>query len=232
MPPFLLTHHHVAMPPVSLEDFTDYFLCKSFDVISNGQYHRHVMKCKDSGDAWAVQQARACQTVLSSVKNLQVAVNGIAKKPIPNLYQICKDVMTSAQPPIKIFTGYTTCNITNIPSNKCIELSRTSRVHVHPKLHTFFLWLWYCGKIDYIVRSIAKAWTEREGSEGRSLREACEAFDRHIRARIPKFHQLYVKGEAHVLESIRLYNQIHHLAEPVLSVSTEADATKKENGGS
>ena len=102
---------------------------------------------------------------------------------------------------------------------------------MHPKLHTFFLWLWYCGKIDYIVRSIAKAWTEREGSDMRSLRDACEAFEKSIQERIPKFHQLYVKGEAHVLESIRLYNQIHHLAEPVLSVDTEADANKKENGG-
>jgi hypothetical protein len=55
----------------------------------------------------------------------------------------------------------------------------------------------------------------------RSLRDACEVFEKSIRERIPKFHpgQLYVKGEAHVLESIRLYNQIqvHHLAELVLS---------------
>ncbi len=79
-------------------------------MIGLGSYRRHLCKCKESGDPWAIQvdMNTSLTRIHLAVRHIQ---NRIGQIPTPRkalLQQLCKDVMIVARPPIRMFAGYTT----------------------------------------------------------------------------------------------------------------------------
>ena len=44
----------VVMDTIKLEDFRHFYLAKSYDVVWQGTFRKHLCKCKEAGDPWAV----------------------------------------------------------------------------------------------------------------------------------------------------------------------------------
>ena len=105
------------MSECSLDEFRGFFLAKAFDVIGNGTYRKHIARCKDSGDPWAIAMAAHVQTMQAQIREVQAAVAAMPQTP-NRLPEICRDVMMSAQPPVRLHGGSTVCSITGRRCNR------------------------------------------------------------------------------------------------------------------
>jgi hypothetical protein len=139
------------------EDFTGFALCKAYDVISDGAFRKHLVTCRDRGDAWAVKMhneqgkiGHMCRDVLNSINHLYDVPHN------REWARICKDVLGSAQPPIKVFTGPSVCSITGDRLECSLDLTKNGKnakeTKVHLKFWHFFIFLWYVSKAEYIIR--------------------------------------------------------------------------------
>lgn len=132
--------------PITIEDFDRFFCCKAFDSVGNGSYRPYMHSCRDNGDDWAIQMYNSVSLVQAHIKNLHQSILSMPNVPC-NIAAICKEVMLSSQPPVRLFFGSAVCCITSRLCSKCIDLSRnnkdTSRVYVDLRFGHFFMMIWY-----------------------------------------------------------------------------------------
>ena len=180
---------------------------KAFDTIGNGSFRKHLAKCKEANDKWAVEMYTDVQFVANTVRELQYLVNDIPSVPF-KLYDICLDIMSSAQPPIKMFAGVATCVLTNSVCNHCLDFSKVykgeNQVFVHGRFSNFFLFLWFCNKIEYIIRSYVRNWLEQQQANT-SFKELCDKAQADLIHIIEKMHILYNLAYKHVQASLKKF---------------------------
>ena len=217
---------------ISLEDYKHFYLAKSYDEIGQGTFRRHLCRCKEAGDPWAVDMNLGVTKVHLAVRAVQ---NRIAQIPRPRnamLQQLCRNVMVGAQPPIRMFTGYTTCCLSGVSCNVCIDLTRPAKnaqhIHIHARFSHFFLMLWYCSKLEYVVRSCAKAWLEHQDSRDEAnFREMCEAFTAETKEYCGQLHQIFLRSLSHVHKTLDVLMH-YSLDHKVLEVLEEGSAESAE----
>jgi hypothetical protein len=222
------------MTSISLEDFKLFYLAKSYDVIGLGSFRRHVCKCKEAGDPWAVEMNAGVNRIQQTVRALQARISQIPKPRNALLQQLCKDVMVGAQPPIRMYAGYTTCCLSGVSCNTCIDLTRPAKnsqhVHIHARFSHFFLMLWYCSKLEYVVRSCAKAWLERQvDREDKSFKELCEKFEDETTEYCCQLHGVLTRSYNHVGKTLDLlmhyaleHRVLDHMSQVKQSEDTKA----------
>jgi hypothetical protein len=212
-----------SSPPITLEDFKQFYLAKSYDVIGLGTFRRHLCKCKEAGDPWAVEMNTGVNRIHLAVRHVQSRITQIPRPRNTLLQQLCKDVMVGAQPPIRMYAGYTTCCLSEVSCNTCIDLTRPAKnaqlVHIHARFSHFFLMLWMCSKLEYVVRSCAKAWLEKQsGKDDANFKDLCEAFTRETEEYCGQLHGLFLKSFDHVNQTLDLlmhYSLEHKVLETV-----------------
>lgn len=197
---------------LSQDDFIGFMLSKAYDVLSNGQFKRHLVQCKERGDSWAVTMHGQQVRILHACRMIQSQIAKLSESPSTQQWaQICKDVVGSAQPPVKVFTGIKKCSITGEDLEYSIDLTRSCRnareVHVHLRFWHFFVLLWYVSKIEYIIRSCTKHWLDGVKDNKEDYTALCERFQLDNEALSTKMGQLFQKGYEYVENSIDLYRQ-------------------------
>ncbi len=103
---------------------------------------------------------------------------------------------------------------------KCLDLSKThkghSHVYVDPRFCYFFMLLWYCNKLEYIVRSFTRTWLDSR-QEDESFKSLCTALQADLEANIVSMHSLFVIAKDHVLTTLSNYAQSQKHA-PILEM--------------
>lgn len=192
---------------VTLDEFKNFFLAKAFDVVGNGSFRKHLARCKDVGDMWAVDMAASIQIMQSQIKEIVGAIQSMPQTP-NKFHEICKDVMMSAQPPTKLHAGCVTCSITEKACIKCLDLSKTHKnntnVFVDARFCYFFMLLWYCNKIEYIVRSFTRTWLDSKNEE-QTYQELCKSLPVELESSISRMHQLFVIAKRHIITTLEKY---------------------------
>lgn len=196
---------------MSFTDFTAYFKSKSLDVLSNGHFKRHMTQCKENGDSWAIDMHCKQNKVHQIIKQLHSKIHSIGNS---NLGIACKNVTNCAQPPIRIFIGFSTCFLTNLQSDKCVDLSKNSKktqeIHIHPKFAYFFLFLWYICKLEYVIRACAKHWNERHNPQFSKKRtsidhELCDLFMEKNADLCQNLFRIFERAVSYVNMSLDMY---------------------------
>ena len=211
---------------VSLEDFRFYAQIKAYDVISSGGFRRHLSACRDSGDKWAIQMYNGQNAVQVKVREIFALVSQITGTNGMHVHQICKDVMSCAQPPVKVLTGYNKCALTGESVEHCIDLTRIGKkpkeVYVHPRFRHFFMLLWYCSKIEYVIRACTKQWIDNRDAKPSqdSYTQMCEEYAEENMATIDRLHALFVKGWNYTNNSLVIYRDKCAMC-PALDASQE-----------
>ena len=200
------------------DGFEGFMLCKAYDVLSEGHFKKHLIQCRDKGDAWAVAMHTQQTKIMHECRHIQAQINSLLDTPNSEWAQICRDVMSSAQPPVKVFTGYSQCCLTGAFLDYSIDLSRTGKntreTYVHLRFWHFFIVLWFTAKIEYVIRSCTKQWLE--GQEPSSDYTAtCERFRAENEELIRQMGSLFRKASNYVQGTIELYRQQFHVT-PVL----------------
>jgi hypothetical protein len=205
----------------SPEAFENFFLAKCYDVISNGQYKKHLVRCKDTGETWAVKMGADVQLVQSCINKVQSAVASMPHMG-NHLQEICRSVMNSAQPPVKLYLGVCNCTITNAVCTQSLDLSKTARssqpTRVSLKFCHFFMMLWLCNKIEYVVRSVCRGWMDGRDS-GDTYKDLCEGVKADHAEFIARMHKLFNVAYAHVTRTLEEYRHENSGA-PILHMTT------------
>lgn len=207
------------MPPAcTLDEFRGFFLAKAYDVIGNGAYRKHLARCKDTGDPWAIAMSGQMQVVQAQVREVHAAVT--AMPPGPNrLNEICRDVMMSAQPPIRLHAGCVPCSITGRRCIRCLDLSKAhkgnAQLYVDPRFCFFFMLLWYCNKLEYIIRCYTRTWLDQR-QDTETFKALCCALRDDLEPTVARMHRLFAVAKDHVLATIQRYTETNTY-EPVLS---------------
>ncbi len=196
---------------VSKEDFLAYTHIKAFDVISNGNFKRHLSNSREAGDKWAIDMNNRQAAVQAKIREVFAIVSQLSGPQTERVQRVCKDVMSCAQPPIKILTGFNVCYLTGVSSEHCIDLTRpgknTREIMVHPRFRYFFMFLWSVAKSEYIIRACAKQWTETlaEPPCPKTYTRLCEDYHAENLVTNERLHLLFVKAVEYVMASLRVF---------------------------
>jgi hypothetical protein len=221
----------------TLEDFLAYTHIKAFDVISNGHFRKHLSSCREKGDKWAIQMNSGLVTMQNTIHAISSLVAQLTIPKAGHVQRICKDVMSCAQPPVKVLTGFNVCSITGIVSEHCVDLSRPGKnpreTYVHPRFRHFFLFLWFCTKTEYIIRACAKQWLETYQIRPHTgnYTQTCEDYQFENNEKNEKLYQLFCSGKKYVVNSLEIFYQscaLHPALVPSEAYLNGTDNTKKE----
>jgi len=219
-------HGSFAMPCAAQDEdeFVGFMLSKTYDVLSEGHFKKHLIQCRDRGDAWAVHMHAQQTRIAQRCRKIHTRIAGMQETPQQAEWaSICRDVMASAQPPIKVFTGFSHCSITGESLDYSIDLTRAGKnskgVYVHLRFWHFFVFLWFSAKIEYIIRSCTKQWLENTATqnkpESKDFTSICERFRSENEDFIQNMSNLFRKAHDFVVNSIDLY-QTQFEVRPVL----------------
>lgn len=204
------------------EDFVGFMLSKAYDVLSEGHFKKHLIQCRDRGDAWAVRMHTQQTRVAQVCRRIQTRIGAMHDTPQQAEWAaICRDVMASAQPPIRVFTGFSRCSITGESLDYSIDLTRAGKnnksVFVHLRFWHWFIYLWFVAKIEYIIRSCTKQWIEaiQDSPLRKDFTALCERFRTENESLVQQMACLFRKARDFVTASIDLY-QTQFDVQPVL----------------
>lgn len=198
----------------TLDQFKNFFYLKAFDIIGNGSFKKHLAKCKETNDNWAIVMLNDVQHIQNIIRNIYNKVHEIPSTP-NNIFEICKDIMSSAQPPIKMFAGTVTCSISGVICNQCLDFSKIHKqegnVFVDAKFSHFFLFLWYTNKIEYIIRSYVRNWVLKQTET--NYKQLCEKIQVDLHKQIEEMHKLFLLAYHHVMLSLQklIDQQLHKI---------------------
>ena len=69
---------------------------------------------------------------------------------------MARETLASSHPPVRLLAGKFECAITGAQLMYCLDVSRNTRqpptTCVHLRFWPFFVLLWYCAKLDYVIR--------------------------------------------------------------------------------
>jgi hypothetical protein len=210
---------------LTLEDFTAFAHAKAFDVISSGHFKRHLGSCRENGDRWAVIMYNRQNKVVGRLRDVVTLVGQLTTPRAKQIQQVCKDVMSCAQPPIKVVTGENTCCLTGARTEHCIDLTRMGKnskeVYVHPRFWHFFVLLWFCAKLEYVIRACTKQWLEsrRIRPEPKTYTLICEEYIQQNAEFSERMFRLLERALDYTTRSLMLYRDKYALR-PVLQEKT------------
>ena len=104
----------VVVQEATLEEFRDFICARSFDILSDNQYRKVLVKSRDSNDLWAVQVQTGINRVQSMVKAVHQRVARLETGKNMALFAVCKEVLSNTGPPTRVRDGYSICQLTGI----------------------------------------------------------------------------------------------------------------------
>ena len=179
-------------------------------------FRRHLSRCREASDPWAVDMYDQIQRVSSSIKEIQLLVQNM--RPTPNkLHVICKEVMSSAHPPVRLNAGSSTCAITGKTCTMSLDLMKSNKspTSVDSRFCIFFMFLWYCNKIEYIVRSYTRTWCDLYSDNETSTEQQCLKFSTDMKDNIKQMYELFLVAYSHVT------NTLNHYSKTILPLKVE-----------
>ena len=161
-----------------MEAFRDFVLLKAYDVVSGGQFRKHVSASKERGDAWACAMQAHHNATSDAVKELLASLLSMKDDHFRDLQvlahplllslsffdpdgphapqAVARETLASSHPPVRLLAGKFECAITGAQLMYCLDVSRNTRqpptTCVHLRFWPFFVLLWYCAKLDYVIR--------------------------------------------------------------------------------
>jgi hypothetical protein len=132
--------------------------------------------------------------------------------------------MSCAQPPIKVLTGHNTCCLTGVSTEHCIDLTRVGKnskeVYVHPRFWHFFVFLWFCSKLEYVIRACTKQWLDtcdqKAGVD--NYTRLCDEYTEQNGELNGQLFRLFSKGIAYITTSLSMYRDKYAM-QPMLTAS-------------
>lgn len=96
----------------------------SFHVLFSGRYRKHLVRCKECNDLWAINMHASLIKVQDCVKKVIHKMNVLEHSKLSAIFHVCQDVMSCSIPPTRLRDGVSTCHITGMKVDNCIIISK------------------------------------------------------------------------------------------------------------
>lgn len=216
---------------VTQEDFHDFLCARAYDIISDNRYRKHLARCKEGGDNWAITLQTSISAVQGAIKQVNSTVAKLKEMTTLNLHRACKEVIDSTSAPTKIREGWYPCCITGAKAEGCLDIGKscTGKNHthtmkpgergdqicnkdlvVHPRFQHFFLMLWYVSKIEHVIRNYTRCWIEAvslpstSDNPNKTVTDICNEFSTQNEV-FQQMYKVFIHGHAHVMNSLHKY---------------------------
>lgn len=188
----------------SLDDFRDFVLVKSFEVLGNDQeYKRFFSTSKDHGEPWALKMHSSMLRVLGDIKAVQACVESLQTQGRDRVHRMCMETVVSSSPYIGKKAGWHVCSISGIRSDSCVEVGKKGRdgstVLVHSKFIPFILNLWFVVKLEHIIKNQARAWAAQQDED--NVAELCKKYEARTEV-FEDWYKIFCHAVVHVKYSI------------------------------
>lgn len=194
------------------EQFKDYCCNKAFEVIGDdNQYKRYFSQCKENAEKWAIKVHASMQQIMSEIKTVQSLVDTLQTQGKDKLYRLCLEIMASSAPPIRRKNGWFICSISGARSDSCVEVGRKGKeascIVIHQKFAPFVLHIWFCCKIEHIVKNQVRNWISKQETD--EVDRLCRLFQ-DSDALIQHWYSIFRCSVTHVKLSIIMESRGHH----------------------
>jgi uncharacterized UPF0160 family protein len=71
--------------------------------------------------------------------------------------------------------------------------------------------LWYCNKLEYIIRSFTRTWLDAR-NEDETFQDTCHAILKDMNQRIIAMHKLFVVAKHHIMSTLAKYSETNKIA--------------------
>jgi hypothetical protein len=195
---------------VSEGAFIDFVLFKAFDVISgSGSYRKFVHQSTDSGEDWAIRMTKSVSDMNVLLRELHNLVERVRRLPNSKVATVCSEVVLATRAPIRVLPGWSTCFLTDNHAFECIDVARVAKngqvIPLHPRFAYFVLQLFYCHRLEHVVRTYTKNWLDCEAQAGvADIHELTARFQEQV-VLFRAMHAKFCEGFAHVKQSLDKY---------------------------
>lgn len=99
---------------------------RAYDIISNGQYKKHVIQNKDNYEAWAVDIYGHYQKMMICLRNVAQLPNTIRTNGHERLAVLCQIVSDNQDAPLTTNTAWSSCFLTGVRCRNTVQLRHNS----------------------------------------------------------------------------------------------------------
>ena len=186
------------------DQFKDFCCNKAFEVIGDdNQYKRYFSTCKENAEQWAIKVHNSITKVTADIKSVQAMVENLQTQGKEVLYKLCLEIMASSTQPIRKRSGWHICSISGTRSDSCVEVGRrgkdTSSIIIHQKFTSFVLYMWFCCKIEHIIKNQVRVWITKQDTD--EVHRLCQLFQENDEL-INRWYEIFKKSVLHVKLSI------------------------------
>jgi hypothetical protein len=71
--------------------------------------------------------------------------------------------------------------------------------------------LWYCNKLEYIIRSFTRTWLDSRDDQ-ETFESQCLAIQIELRPSVEAMHKLFVVARDHIMRTLEKYRESHKLS--------------------
>lgn len=162
------------------EQFQDFVLFKVYDILSDNTYKRFVMKSRENQETWSINLLNHYNTVNAQQKRLSQLISSLETHGHLRLWKLCEEIGQCTTPPITCSPTWNLCSITGVRSDQCLEIRRSQKsecsLAVHSDFAYFVQMLWFCQRLEFIIRVETKVWLNNQESS-MSLQDLADKFN-------------------------------------------------------
>lgn len=80
------------------KQFRDFFCAKAFDIISDNRYRKHMVKCKESGDVWALELQASISAIQQRIRRIHALLAETKGLQQSTLGRVCREASSARAP--------------------------------------------------------------------------------------------------------------------------------------
>jgi hypothetical protein len=158
---------------------------RAYDIISNGQYKKHVVQNKEICEHWAVELYTQYQQTLCCLRNVTQIQAQIRARGYDRLASLCSIISECSEYPFTTNSAWSVCYLTGVRCKHSLQLKRnqptftstkraklstsiqmstipacsaTDTIEIHSKFRTFLVSYWLLSRFDTVLKVIVRQW--------------------------------------------------------------------------
>jgi hypothetical protein len=158
---------------------------RAYDIISNGQYKKHVVQNKEICEHWAVQLYMQYQQTLCCLRNVTQVQAQIRAFGYDRLASLCNIVSECNEYPFTTNSTWSVCYLTGVRCKYSLQLKRnqsvftstkraklstsiqmstipssitTDNIDIHSKFRVFLVSYWLLSRFDTVLKVLVRQW--------------------------------------------------------------------------
>jgi hypothetical protein len=204
---------------------------RAYDIISNGQYKKHVVQNKENYENWAIELYAQYQQTLSCLRNVTQIQTQIRACGYDRLATLCNIITECSEYPFTINSEWSICYLTGVRCKHSLQVKRnqimftstkrarlstsiqmstmhptrsSDTIDIHSKFRQFLVSYWLLSRFDTVIKVIIRQWINRsDDTDTANFSVLCRKFSSDITF-LESIENLFFHSWVHVQKSVSM----------------------------